>query len=74
MNKKYMTNIKYKIHKRQKEETLRTLIKLYCDYDDYLTNEFFPVWGIDLDNTPDCNNEKLNEIRSILEGDHPFFE
>ena len=63
------------IHTRQDErkETLKTLIKLHCDYNDYLTNVFLPVWGFNDSTTKDTDKNESDQMGSSNDGDHPFF-
>ena len=61
------------IKKRQKEETLRTLLELWADYDDYYTWEFLPVWGVVDGDKTNSENQSDNLPLSVI-GKHPFFE
>lgn len=70
-----MKNIIKNTSKNQKEETLKTLIKLYSDYDTYFTHHFSPVWGFVDGLSKNGYKKKLKEMDLILKGDkHPFFE
>ena len=70
-----MKNIIKNTSQDRKEETLRTLIEMYREYDHYLTHEVFPVWGLDKEVNQDSFKKMLTEMDFILEGDkHPFFE
>ena len=62
----------------KKIETLKTLIKLQCDYNNYLTDVFLPVWGFDRSITKGSDNkgsdtEESDQMGSSQNGDHPFF-
>jgi hypothetical protein len=67
------TNI-LKTNRDGKKETLETLIKLHCDYNDYLRNVFSPVWGLNDGVISHFYNKYANERRSMIDRDHPFFE
>jgi hypothetical protein len=57
----------------KKIETLKTLIKLQCDYHNYLTDVFSPVWGFDRSITKGSDTEESDQMGSSGDGDHPFF-